>query len=132
MFPVGHGRGWDGSLWYPETAMGEDIHFSYGWSLRLGRVMECRTITMLRSTGKTLTRRRQDVSTYSDDNLSEAIALIRGKEYNHQDGTFSWFVGAPKQTMSVKKGPYAYNEMETMMKAVIKEHVRRTATNPLK
>ena len=122
VFSVGT-SGWDGSLWYPETAMGEDIHFSYGWSQHIGGVMECRTITMLRSTGKTLTRKRQDVTTYSDDNVLEAIDLFNGNEY--AQGSFRWHVGAPCNPMSVKRGQYAYNEMELMMKSVEREQKRR-------
>ena len=118
LFPVGK-RGWDGECWYAETAMGEDIHFSYEWSLRLGGVMECRTITMLRSGGKTITRRRQDISTYSDDNLAEVMKIMSGPEY-HSNKTFSWYKNAPQLPMSIKRGRFAYNEMELLFKSVNK------------
>jgi hypothetical protein len=125
LFKLGTG-GWDRQFWYPECAMGEDIHFSYKWSQRLGGVMECRTVTMLRNTGKTITRKRQDVPTYTDDNLLEAHEMFQGGEYA-EAGTFQWCVGGPLQRMSVKTGQYAYNEMECMMKGVWKEYNRRSA-----
>ena len=113
-------NGWHGQFWYPETTMGEDVHFAYKWSEQIGGTMEWRGVTMLRScASKSLTRKKQDLTTYSEDNLLEAKELFQGNEYSVVDGQvrFQWSKDADPIPLSAI-GKASYDQMAGLQKSI--------------
>ena len=130
LFKVGP-NGWHGQFYYPETTMGEDIAFAHQWSREnVGAVVELRSIACLRlcKGHPTLTRKQQDLRTYTNENLVSAVHLLMGQHIVIRDGKpqIQWIQGAELSPMVHAGQKYMYDEMYQMLKTIRKEWSRRT------
>ena len=81
------GKGWRGQCFYTKTTMMEDNVWSYNWdeNEELGNVAEIYCVSAKRLRGLSLTRRKVNLSSYSECALLELVKALMSNSYEYHE-----------------------------------------------